>query len=299
MKTTMIKSNLKRFEDYLAAKGHSKKTGASVVKGVRQFEKWAISQPFKKTVNATYSEILLYIKHCTTSGNAKKTVSLKLLFLRHYYEFLVKTGQATQNPVEGMQIQGVKRNILHNILSREELDKLYQVHKHPGLTGQRNKVIVGLFIFQGVRPEELALLQVSDIDLKSGKINIPGARRTNARTLDLQPAQIMEVWEYIQNTRPALLLQTSKTTEQLFISAGNGVNLPNTLQYFLSQLKALDKRITNLKQLRASVITAWLKVYNLRRAQYMAGHRYVSSTEKYKINDLDGLIEDITKYHPL
>ena len=31
----------------------------------------------------------------------------------------------------------------------------------------------------------------------------------------------------------------------------------------------------------------------------MAGHRYVSSTEAYKINDLEGLQEDIGKFHPL
>ncbi len=54
-----------------------------------------------------------------------------------------------------------------------------------------------------------------------------------------------------------------------------------------------------MKQLRTSVITHWLKNYNLREVQYMAGHRYVSSTEAYQINDLDDLIEDIGKYHPL
>jgi integrase/recombinase XerD len=297
--TTITKAIMKPFEEYLAAKGHSEKTRASIIKGVRQFETWAFSQHFKRIDSAGYPEILLYIKHCTASGNAKKTISLKLLFLRHYFDFLVKTGHVNDNPVEGIQMKGVKRHALHNILSREELDKLYEVYVHPGITGQRNKVVLGLFIFQGIRSEELALLQVSDIDVKGGKIRIPGARKTNARMLDLQPTQIMEVWEYINNTRPSLLIKTSKTTEQLSLSTGSGMNLPNTLQYLLSQLKALDKRISSFRQLRASVITGWLNVYNLRQVQYMAGHRYVSSTEKYKINDLDGLIEDIAKYHPL
>jgi hypothetical protein len=32
--------------------------------------------------------------------------------------------------------------------------------------------------------------------------------------------------------------------------------------------------------------------------QYMAGHRYVSSTENYLVNDIEDLQDDITKYHP-
>jgi integrase/recombinase XerD len=31
----------------------------------------------------------------------------------------------------------------------------------------------------------------------------------------------------------------------------------------------------------------------------MAGHRYVSSTESYQVNNIDELHENITKYHPL
>ena len=66
-----------------------------------------------------------------------------------------------------------------------------------------------------------------------------------------------------------------------------------------AKLPRRHKEIENLKQIRASVITGWLKVYNLREVQYFAGHRYVSSTESYLINDLEDLKEDINKYHPM
>jgi integrase/recombinase XerD len=33
--------------------------------------------------------------------------------------------------------------------------------------------------------------------------------------------------------------------------------------------------------------------------QYLAGHKYVSSTEVYKENLIDELQDDVTKYHPL
>ena len=57
--------------------------------------------------------------------------------------------------------------------------------------------------------------------------------------------------------------------------------------------------LLNTKQIRASVITKWLKQYNLRETQYLAGHRYISTTEGYQQNDMEGLSEEINMYHPL
>ena len=66
--------------------------------------------------------------------------------------------------------------------------------------------------------------------------------------------------------------------------------------------KAIQKtnpEILNPKQIRASVITYWLKNYNLRQVQYFAGHKYVSSTERYQLNNLENLKNQLDKYHPL
>ena len=58
-------------------------------------------------------------------------------------------------------------------------------------------------------------------------------------------------------------------------------------------------QITTARQIRQSVITAWLKTKNLRTVQYMAGHRYVSSTERYQENNLEDLYNQLEKLHPL
>jgi integrase/recombinase XerD len=47
------------------------------------------------------------------------------------------------------------------------------------------------------------------------------------------------------------------------------------------------------------VITHWLKTHNLREVQYMAGNRWVSSTERYQQNNLEDLQNEINQYHPL
>ena len=47
------------------------------------------------------------------------------------------------------------------------------------------------------------------------------------------------------------------------------------------------------------LISWWLKNYNLRQVQYLAGHEYGNSTELYQLNNLDKLQEQMDKYHPL
>ena len=57
--------------------------------------------------------------------------------------------------------------------------------------------------------------------------------------------------------------------------------------------------IISAKQIRSSVITEWLRKNNLRQVQYMAGHKYVSSTERYQCNNLDDLQNELQQHHPM
>ena len=54
-----------------------------------------------------------------------------------------------------------------------------------------------------------------------------------------------------------------------------------------------------MAQIRASVTTNWLKHYKLREVPYRAGHKYVSSTERYRMDILEDLQKELEKYHPL
>jgi site-specific recombinase XerC len=67
---------------------------------------------------------------------------------------------------------------------------------------------------------------------------------------------------------------------------------------FTKQVKSIDRQLVNFTQIRTSVITFWVKTYGLRKAQILAGHRNISTTEAYLPNNLENLIEDISKLHP-
>ncbi len=300
------------YKSYLQQKGYSLKTIEGNLYSIAQLEKWLKNEGIA-IETCTYNDLMGYVQ--SLKGKVKqKTIELYLTKISHYFDYLKAEGKRTNNPVNQITVQGIQRQELHEILNKGELEQLYQNYEvyendHPNsnyhwfknqqVSQKRNKVIIGLIVHQGLNTAALTNLQTTDLQLREGKIHIPGSRKSNARTLKLQADQILDLMEYQHVTREELLRQSSKESEQLLISSGQSQKLYNTLQCLLKQLKRINPKVTSIRQLRASVITYWLKNYNLREVQYMTGHRYVSSTEAYLINDLDDLQEEVSKYHPM
>ena len=76
-------------------------------------------------------------------------------------------------------------------------------------------------------------------------------------------------------------------------------NIKNSLLHMFRKIRKTNPGILHPKQIRASVIVYRLKHFNLRQIQYFAGHKYVSSTEHYQMNKLEGLKKSLEEFHPL
>ena len=85
----------------------------------------------------------------------------------------------------------------------------------------------------------------------------------------------------------------------MFTSVNGSGNLKNSLYHLFCFIKKVNPEVKSAGQLRQSVIAYWLKSHNLRQVQYMAGHRWVSSTERYRLDNLEGLQAELDRYHPL
>lgn len=86
---------------------------------------------------------------------------------------------------------------------------------------------------------------------------------------------------------------------RLFVSIEGGSDLTNYMTRLMVRLRKQNKLVVNAKQILASVIVKWLKQYNLRQVHCLTGQRYISSIEAYRINEMEGLTEEVNKFHPL
>jgi len=298
-------------KSYLIAKGYSITTTHKIIQNTVIFKEW-INTSNTELETISYNDVTAYIKHAQTRAVSPRTIQLLVLHVKHYLNYLVSAEVIKHNPALALKLKNTNRKTVHNTLTIEELTAVYKsystdIRKHliappqqnNELARKRNKILLGLIIYQGITAENIGDLQLEHLELREGKITIPGTRRSNERTLVLESHQVFDLYDYINETRKAILKVTHKQTNQLIVSTGSSNNVQNLLQNLMKELTTKHSSIKNLDQLRASVIGHWLKQYNKRKVQYMAGHRYVSSTEKYEANNVQQLQEDIEKFYPI
>jgi len=290
-----IESKLRGFKDYLQKLGNDQNTIRQKSNYAGYFLTWLESEHLQPQ-ETRYNDLLNFIDYCKLEGNSKKHINSKLRSIRNFYEYLKKQNPNIINPALNLHLKGIKQKLPSNIVSYDKLENLYQSFETATNRDRRNKVILGLLIYQGITTEELHQLETNHLKLKKGKIYVPGNRRRNSRTLNLKPFQILDVYEYEIKIRPKLLQQE---TQQLFVSMEGNEQLKNSLHHLFRKIRKIHPEILSPKQIRTSIITHWLKNFNLRQVQYFAGHKYVSSTERYQLNNLDKLQSRLEKYHPL
>lgn len=314
------------FIKYLESKNHSKTTQKAYLRNVNLFLSWYK----KEQINCTKKDVLKYLEHLQNKKLQENiTRRNALIAINHYFTFLCKTEAVPTNPTALIKIRGTHKRQLYKIYTAEELQQLYDNYHHtfirnfedlcfasriggiPAnqrqqtlLSRQRNYIMLGLLLNQGLATNEIQKINLTDIDLNKATVKISSGKKSNERTLQLKASQIGAIINYIENIRHKFFTFCTETDKLFFAlpesskRKTNATNLMHTFKPLTKQVKSIDKNLLNFKQIRASVITHWLKIDGLRKAQYYAGHRYISSTEKYLPNDIDGLIDDIAKFNP-
>ncbi len=241
-----------------------------------------------------------------------KQMNRVLTGIHHYYTSL----DLGINPAGNLRVRGERRQPPMRFIEFNELVQLYDAYHALDDRTKRNKVILGLMIYQAITTRELHRLHEKHIQLKEGKIYVQGSRSSHHRTLDLDARQLLELQEYILVVRPRMLeairsgeyLKKSgrkpakpdpKIEQQLFFSEGGSANIKTSLHHMFKAMKKINPKIKSGQVIRAAVIGDWLKSYDVRIVQYMAGHEYVSSTERYDLYNLEDLEDGLRTYHPL
>ena len=285
------------YRAYLEAQDLHSRTVGGYVDYLSRFLNWCEDARVEPET-ATTPQVMEYVKHLQETGIQQTTVQKRLAALKHYYHWLIKLDKRTNHPSLPIQVRGIKKQRLYPPLNRAELEGLYQSWQGEEPTTQRNRAITGLLVYQGLHTSELPRLEMNHLDLRQGTLHVPAGRRTNARTLGLEAAQIMDLMVYQLQARP-LLLNGQADPGNLFLSSTGNTNLGNVMVRLSAHLIAYQPKLRSTQHLRAAVITLWLGQHNLREVQHRAGHRYVSSTEAYRLGQVDDLKREIENFHPL
>lgn len=286
------------FKNYLHHQQYSDSTVQGHLDNIRRVEAWKKENDFLNEA-LTYNELLSYVSYLQSKKLKPQTINIILQSITVYYEYLKEYNYITSNPAKSIRVKGKAKTVIANVLSYEELQNLYQAYlqirkeKNPIHRSEKQKqyslhkssVLVGLMVYQGLNTSELGQLQIKDVDLDKGVIYLNGSKRINARILKLEAPQIVPLSNYLALLNPA--------QEKLFKE-----HIGSTVFGILQELKGINPIIDSANHIRASVIINWLKLHGKRKTQYLAGHKYVSSTEQYEVQNIDELTDLLKKHHP-
>ena len=205
--------------------------------------------------------------------------------LKGFFRFLVENEYLDRNPALVLRTPK-KREALPDVLDKRELVRLLQAverddvwQRHFAGKRERDRLLLALFAYAGLRRSELLGLDWDDIDLERRLLRVRKAKGGRQRTLPIHPALAPLFIDYLgcraRDPEPALfvgvkgkrLSQTIMTQTFLRYARAAGVTerkrvTPHTLRHvFASEL------------LRAGA--------NLRQIQELLGHKHLDSTQRY------------------
>ncbi len=205
---------LTMFEDYLKlVKRASDNTVIAYTKDVRRF----LSSVDKELKDINHSDIEKFIKSLSkgeiTGGHVvESTISRYLSALKSFFSYMELAGIINSNPVEKVRHPRLRRKI-PDFLSPEEVVELLNVFDNE--KNLREKTILSLLYYCGLRVSELCNLRVEDVSLSPPYIKVLMGKGNKDRLVPLNEKVVQLVEEYLEKESPRFYLFPGKRNSSL------------------------------------------------------------------------------------
>lgn len=227
-------------------------------------------------------------------GLAGSSIQRMLSAARSFYRFLIKNGEATNNPFESVSAPKHPKK-LPATLSVDEISGL--LADHDGSADElRDRAILELLYSSGLRLSELSQLNVDGVDLSQAEVRVVG-KGNKERLVPVGSKAVEAISEWLRHRD-----QLARENESALFVSQRGTRISNRgIQYRIdrwAQKKGLGRRL-HPHMLRHSFASHVLESSgDLRSVQEMLGHSDISTTQIYTHLDFQHLSEVYDKAHP-
>ena len=183
-----------KFEEYLHyEKKFSSNTISAYLRDLKSFQFFLYQRGDKISRETNYSFIRQWIVHLSENKYSKVSINRKIASLKSYFNFLVNIGELNSSPLKAHKNLKSSSNIVIPF-SETEIEKVFESFKF--IEGNdRDKLIVELFYFTGMRREELLNIKIINIDFDSHWIKILG-KRDKERIIPMLPKLSKSILNY-------------------------------------------------------------------------------------------------------
>ena len=160
-------------EDYInyvyIEKKLSSNTKDAYISDLKEFSSYLDN---KKIINVKTDDIRSYIEHLNNINEKDKTIARKIVSVKTFFDYLMKTNKLNINPCEKIESPKIKKT-LPKTLNKKEVLMLLNI-RPDSAKKWRDKAMIELMYAAGLRVSELVNLEVNDINLSDCYVRIYG-----------------------------------------------------------------------------------------------------------------------------
>lgn len=277
--TTRLDADIDTFLQYLVQdKGYSRNTVAAYRNDLTQMAGFLAAEEANDIARSYNEHLKSYLLKLREKRYSAATTARKIASARSFFNFMVTSGRMRGNPTDDLPAPHVGRHSLKFLSSSDYRKLLAEPAKLSTPEAKRDIVMLQMLYATGLRISELVSLNVDDIDVERGHVNVGSKRQV---PFDRSLRQTFA--SYLRNDRLDLLYDENE--QALFLNR-RGKRL--TRQGFWQIIKGYASRAglgdkVTPQTLRHSFAKHMLQNgTDLRELQQLLGHAYISSTRVYR-----------------
>lgn len=248
--------------------------------------------------DAGSSDVRAWIVSLLEKGYSTRTVNRKISSLKSFYKFLLKQGLLKKDPMSKV-VSPKNKKTLPVFVESEPLNFLLdQMDFGEDYQGLRNKHMIELLYFTGIRRSELVNLKVHDVYLSEPGIKVLG-KRNKERIVPVTSEfadRMRNYMEFRNHFFPGI-----ETGPAYFLTSKGKPLYPElvlrVVKKYLGQVTTLEKKSPHV--LRHTFATHMLNNgADINSIKELLGHSSLSATQIYTHNTFEKLKEVYNQAHP-
>jgi len=224
--------------------------------------------------------------------------------VRHLFKFLSKNEYIIRNPFEGLDMKSIRVQRLRGSIPEKHMHIFLDGINGTRITAIRDRALFELMYGTGLRISEIVNLNVTDIDLASGKLLVREGKGKRDRVVPLGENAAEWVSRYLEQARPKFGMYRAEgpDREALFLTImGKRVSwasINGQLKRLFDQTGFDGKKVSS-HLLRHSFATHMLEHgAGVKHVKEILGHKCFESTVGYTHFSVSSLKRIVRRYHP-
>jgi integrase/recombinase XerC len=232
-----------------------------------------------------------WISYLLESGLKSVSVNRKISSIKSYFKFIEMSGFSDYNPT--LKITSPKTSKrLPIFIEKNNIDNLLDNNFfNNDFEGSRDKLIIELFYFTGIRLSELLNIKISDVNFNNSYVKVLG-KRNKERLIPLNFELSQNLKNFISQNNLTKFLFTDINHKKLYSK-----KVYRIVNYYISKVSSLKKRSPHI--LRHSFATHMLNNgADINAIKELLGHANLSATQIYTHNSIAKLKSVHNQAHP-